>query len=140
MPHQDSTFLYTDPPSCIGLWLALEDATRSNGCLWGLKGVHKQGPARRFMRLPEGGVGFDRPAPQYDLSQFEPIECAAGTLVLLHGANVHYRWDYAMLGSTFEGTSFSSGDVHLLAMSPCAFLAVTTGSKLQSSLLYCRQG
>lgn len=90
-PHQDSTFLYTDPPSCVGLWLALEDASRSNGCLWGLKGVHKQGPARRFKRLPEGGVGFDGPAAQYDLSQFEPIECAAGTLVLLHGANVHYR-------------------------------------------------
>jgi ectoine hydroxylase-related dioxygenase (phytanoyl-CoA dioxygenase family) len=42
VPHQDSTFLYTDPPSCVGLWLALEDATRANGCLWGLKGIHKQ--------------------------------------------------------------------------------------------------
>lgn len=91
VPHQDSTFLYTDPPSCVGLWLALEDATRANGCLWGLKGIHKQGLARRFKRLPQGGVGFDGPAPTYDLSGFEPIECAAGTLVLLHGANVHYR-------------------------------------------------
>lgn len=33
---------------------------------------------------------FTAPAPSYDLSQFEPIECKAGTLVLLHGANVHY--------------------------------------------------
>lgn len=23
-PHQDSTFLFTDPPSCIGLWTALQ--------------------------------------------------------------------------------------------------------------------
>jgi phytanoyl-CoA hydroxylase len=91
VPHQDSTFLYTDPPSCTGLWLALEDATRSNGCLWGLKGIHKQGLARRFKRLPQGGVGFDAPPAQYDLGAFEPIECSAGTLVLLHGANVHYR-------------------------------------------------
>ena len=91
VPHQDSTFLYTDPPTCTGLWLALEDTTRSNGCLWGLKGVHKQGLSRRFKRLPQGGVGFDGPPAEYDLSQFEPIECAAGTLVLLHGANVHYR-------------------------------------------------
>lgn len=90
VPHQDSTFLYTDPPSCVGLWLALEDATRANGCLWGLKGIHKQGLARRFKRLPQGGVGFDGPPAEYDLDQFEPIECAAGTLVLLHGANVHY--------------------------------------------------
>ena len=25
--HQDSTFLYTDPESCVGFWFALEDAT-----------------------------------------------------------------------------------------------------------------
>ena len=36
--HQDSTFLYTEPKSCIGFWLALEDATASNGCLQALKG------------------------------------------------------------------------------------------------------
>jgi Phytanoyl-CoA dioxygenase (PhyH) len=33
--HQDSTFLYTTPyPTCLGLWLALDDATIENGCLW----------------------------------------------------------------------------------------------------------
>ncbi len=32
--HQDSTFLYTEPDSCIGYWFALEDATIDNGCLW----------------------------------------------------------------------------------------------------------
>jgi phytanoyl-CoA hydroxylase len=31
--HQDSTFLYTDPESCIGFWFALEDATIENGCM-----------------------------------------------------------------------------------------------------------
>ncbi len=66
----------------MGLWWALEEATRDNGCLWGLKGVHKQGLKRRFL-VKDGKVQFDRPAPQYDLAQFEPIECSAGTLVLL---------------------------------------------------------
>lgn len=90
-PHQDSAFLYTDPPSCVGLWLALEDATRHNGCLWALPAVHKQGLARRFRRLPDtNGVGFDGPPAEYDAAQFKPLECTAGTLVLLHGANVHY--------------------------------------------------
>ncbi len=36
--HQDATFLYTDPPTVIGLWVALEDATKENGCLWSLPG------------------------------------------------------------------------------------------------------
>ncbi len=29
--HQDSTFLYTEPMSCIGFWFALERADRENG-------------------------------------------------------------------------------------------------------------
>lgn len=40
-PHQDSTFLYTNPPSAVGFWYALEDATRENGCLSFLPGSHK---------------------------------------------------------------------------------------------------
>jgi phytanoyl-CoA hydroxylase len=36
--HQDSTFLYTDPLSCIGFWFALEDATVDNGCLYAIPG------------------------------------------------------------------------------------------------------
>merc|ERR1712031_16869 len=43
--HQDSTTLYTDPPSVIGFWLALEDADERNGCLRVLPGSHK-GPLR----------------------------------------------------------------------------------------------
>lgn len=41
VPHQDNTFLYTDPPTCTGMWLALEDATIKNGCLWAIPGSHK---------------------------------------------------------------------------------------------------
>lgn len=39
--HNDSTFLYTDPPSAVGFWFALEDCTRTNGCLSFLKGSHR---------------------------------------------------------------------------------------------------
>lgn len=41
MPHQDNSFLYTEPTTCTGLWLALEDATITNGCLWAIPGSHK---------------------------------------------------------------------------------------------------
>jgi ectoine hydroxylase-related dioxygenase (phytanoyl-CoA dioxygenase family) len=41
VPHQDNSFLYTEPPTCTGLWLALEDATITNGCLWAFPGSHK---------------------------------------------------------------------------------------------------
>jgi ectoine hydroxylase-related dioxygenase (phytanoyl-CoA dioxygenase family) len=31
--HNDSTFLYTSPPSAVGCWIALEECTPENGCL-----------------------------------------------------------------------------------------------------------
>ncbi|GAX77540.1 hypothetical protein CEUSTIGMA_g4984.t1 [Chlamydomonas eustigma] len=89
VPHQDSSFIYTQPLSCLGLWWALEDANRDNGCLWALPQEHKSGLRRRFF-VKEGKVQFDHAAPSYDLSSFVPIECTAGTLVLLQGENVHY--------------------------------------------------
>jgi phytanoyl-CoA hydroxylase len=39
--HNDSTFLYTSPPSATGLWFALEDCSLSNGCLSFLPGSHR---------------------------------------------------------------------------------------------------
>ncbi|PSC71492.1 phytanoyl-dioxygenase [Micractinium conductrix] len=89
VPHQDSSFIATDPLSCVGIWLALEDAMRSNGCLWALPGSHTKGVHRRFLRAPDGSVTFDADAPQLDDSGFVPVEVKAGSLVLLHGANVH---------------------------------------------------
>jgi phytanoyl-CoA hydroxylase len=52
--HQDSTFLYTTPrQSCLGLWLALDDATLENGCLWVRPGSHREKVRRKFGRNPE---------------------------------------------------------------------------------------
>lgn len=90
VPHQDSTFLFTDPPSVVGLWLALEDADLTNGCMWALPGSHAGGLARRFVRDEAGAVSFDGGAPDWDTSQGVPLEVKAGTLVVLHGALVHW--------------------------------------------------
>ena len=50
-PHQDTTFLYTDPPSCTAFWIALEDATVENACLWGIPSSHrKYSNHRRYLR------------------------------------------------------------------------------------------
>ncbi|KAJ3106456.1 hypothetical protein HK100_003728 [Physocladia obscura] len=59
-PHQDSTFLYTDPPSAqTGFWFALEDCTPENGCMWFAPGSHKKTPVlKRFVRDGNGGTKF----------------------------------------------------------------------------------
>lgn len=41
IPHQDATYLSCKPLRVVGLWLALEDATVDNGCLWFIPGSHK---------------------------------------------------------------------------------------------------
>jgi len=88
--HQDSTFLYTDPPSVIGLWFALQDATLENGCLQALPGGHKLGLKKRFRRDGEAGVTFDEfdPTP-FPETGIVPLEVPRGTLVVLHGALPH---------------------------------------------------
>lgn len=65
-PHQDSCFLRTDPPSCIGLWLALEDATMTNGCLWARPGSHTEPIRRHFAKQPDGTMGFDARLPAHE--------------------------------------------------------------------------
>ncbi|XP_060599353.1 phytanoyl-CoA dioxygenase domain-containing protein 1-like isoform X1 [Ruditapes philippinarum] len=59
IPHQDSTFLYTKPQKLVGLWLALEDATLENGCLWFIPGSHKRGILGewRMVRNPDKTEG-----------------------------------------------------------------------------------
>src|ERR671919_2430575 len=92
--HQDASFLMTEPPSVLGLWFALEDATTLNGCLYAAPGGHK-GPLRsRFVRHDVGGprdrtemVTLDpTPLPADGLV---PLEVLKGTLVVLHGFLPH---------------------------------------------------
>lgn len=103
LPHQDSTFLYTDPPSAVGFWIALEDATIENGCLSFAKGSHRRAPVKsRFVRNEGGGVGFDDVAgakfpadleieklEKEEEEEYEVGEVKAGTLVLIHGNLLH---------------------------------------------------
>jgi phytanoyl-CoA hydroxylase len=88
--HQDSTFLYTEPSTCLGFWFALEDATLENGCLWALPGGHTLGLKKRFVRAPGGGTAFKvldpTPLPE---EGFVPLEVKKGTLVVLHGLLPH---------------------------------------------------
>lgn len=87
--HQDSTFLYTEPPSVTGLWFALEDATLENGCLWALPGGHA-GPLRARWRRKGDALEMERlDDTPWDESRAVPLEVPKGTLVVLHGKLPH---------------------------------------------------
>ena len=46
--------------------------------------------ASLIMQVRDGKSTFDCDAPSYDLSAFKPLEMKAGSMVVLHGANVHF--------------------------------------------------
>ena len=87
--HQDSTFLYTEPESAVGFWVALEDASIDNGCLWVAPGGHK-GPLRKLFTKIDNVMTLKT----LDNTPFEetttPLEVKKGSLVLLHGRLPHY--------------------------------------------------
>lgn len=88
--HQDATFLYTEPISVVGLWVALEDATVDNGCLWAVPGGHRTGLKRRFRRAERGGTEFVPVEPgELERDGEVPLEVPQGSLVVLHGLLPH---------------------------------------------------
>ncbi len=87
--HQDSTFLYTEPASVVGLWFALEAATVANGCLWAVPGGHKAGLKSRFVRA-EGGTRFvTLDATPWPDGPLVPLAVPEGALIVLHGTLPH---------------------------------------------------
>ncbi|PYI08783.1 phytanoyl-CoA dioxygenase [Aspergillus sclerotiicarbonarius CBS 121057] len=107
--HRDSEFLYTDAPSAVGWWFALQDAGSGNASLGMYKGSQTEGIKRRFVRVRgeggEIGTGFvgnegarvpvgveeseevgENEGKEEDL---EILDVKAGSLVLIHGNVLH---------------------------------------------------
>jgi len=88
--HQDSTFIYTEPESCVGFWFALEDATVDNGCMQFIPGGHKMGLKERHVRGKDGRLGFETLDESPWPENLElPAEAPAGTLVIFDGRTPH---------------------------------------------------
>ncbi len=88
--HQDATFLHTAPGGLVGLWFALEDAHRENGCLWAIPGGHRAGLKSRFVRDANRRTHFDvADATPWDSDALVPLEIAKGGVIVLDGLSPH---------------------------------------------------
>jgi phytanoyl-CoA hydroxylase len=89
--HQDATFLHSEPMTVTGFWIALEDASIHNGCLWVAPGAHSGPLRKRFVRDGDAMRFVDLDAtPWPALADAVPLEVPAGTLVCFHGLLPHY--------------------------------------------------
>lgn len=88
--HQDSTFIYTEPESCVGFWFALEDATVDNGCMRFIPGGHRLGLKQRHYRNDQGRLVFETlDETPWPADADIPAEAGTGTLVVFDGRSPH---------------------------------------------------
>jgi phytanoyl-CoA hydroxylase len=88
--HVDSTYLYTEPLSCVGFWFALEDATLENGAMICLPGVHRQKLRTRFLRRGGALVTETLDSSPWPDDPRVALEARKGSLVVLHGQLPHF--------------------------------------------------
>jgi ectoine hydroxylase-related dioxygenase (phytanoyl-CoA dioxygenase family) len=88
--HQDEIYIPTRDRSLIGAWIALDDASIENGCLWIVPGSHRNGylyPQRPHNQPDE--FDFTPESYGFDESAEIPVEVKAGTLVFFNGYLLH---------------------------------------------------
>lgn len=88
--HQDERYIPTRDRSLVGAWIAIDDATVDNGCLWVVPGSHRDGylyPTRAHGR-PDEYDSSDQ-AYGFDDAAGVPVEVAAGSVVFFNGYLLH---------------------------------------------------
>jgi len=89
--HQDEDYIPTRDRSLTGVWIALDDATVENGCLWIIPGSHK--PGVLWKQEWHGDKRFDcafesRGFPYTEADEV-PVEVKRGSVVFFNGYTLH---------------------------------------------------
>lgn len=88
--HQDEIYIPTRDRSLAGAWIAMDDATIENGCLWVVPGSHRQGylhPQHPHNNPDE--FDFAEESYGFDESGEIPVEVKTGTVVFFNGYLLH---------------------------------------------------
>jgi ectoine hydroxylase-related dioxygenase (phytanoyl-CoA dioxygenase family) len=89
--HQDEQFIPTRDRSLVAAWIALDDATVQNGCLWAIPGSHR--PGVLYPQQDQQDDRFDCTkeayAFPYDDDDAVALEVRAGDVVLFNGYLLH---------------------------------------------------
>lgn len=89
--HQDEFYIPTRDKSLTGVWIAIDDATVENGCLWIIPGSHK---AAYIMPRTVNWSREYADVDTVDVSGFAPadiipIEVSRGSVVFFNGYTLH---------------------------------------------------
>lgn len=126
--HQDGQYWPLRPPATCTVWIALDPATRENGCMRFIPGSHKAGEySHATSDNPEFVLNRYIDDPRFDETKAEDDELDAGELSihdihLLHGSNANRSGKrragltlrYMPASSVYErDTAIEGGSVHV---------------------------
>lgn len=89
--HQDEYYIPTRDRSLTGVWIAIDDASLENGCLWIIPGSNMSGYI--MDRVPNTSAEY-ADVDTVDVSGFEkeniiPVEVKSGSVVFFNGYTLH---------------------------------------------------
>lgn len=89
--HQDEYYIPTRDRSLVGAWIAIDDATIDNGCLWIIPGSHKAGYIeQRVHNVSKEYADVDTiNVSGIPNEQLVPVEVKSGTVVFFNGYTFH---------------------------------------------------
>lgn len=91
--HQDGFYFPFDRAPQIGVWLAVTEATLSNGCLHVVPGSHREPLHKHFLdRRPDANQGYVE-ILDHDMSGEVPVVMAKGDLLIFHSHLMHRSKD-----------------------------------------------
>jgi ectoine hydroxylase-related dioxygenase (phytanoyl-CoA dioxygenase family) len=89
--HQDEDYIPTRDRSLTGGWIALDDATTKNGCLWVIPGSHQPGVLwpQHIQHDPRFDCSEETRGFPYTDADAIPVEVRAGAIVFFNGYLLH---------------------------------------------------
>jgi phytanoyl-CoA hydroxylase len=124
--HQDDGYTEVDPAPYLTLWLALNDATVENGCVWVLPGSHKNG----LLPHEKTPIGFACHSLD-DPNQGVPVPVKAGSMAVFWSLTAHK-----------SGLNVSNGPRkgYVIQFSKKGLRLVSTGELIQNLVPIAREG
>ncbi|MFN2464232.1 MAG: phytanoyl-CoA dioxygenase family protein [Candidatus Dormibacteria bacterium] len=106
--HQDEYFIPTRDRSLTAAWVALDDATQENGCMWMIPGSHKRGVLWPQHQHQDGRFDCTGEAYSFPYTEADEVCCdvRAGDVVIFNGYVLHRSLPNTVPGSYRRALTF----------------------------------
>lgn len=81
--HQDAAYWKNYEPNQVTVWIAIDDATEENGCVWAIPGSHKLG------LVPHVDAELQVPESEIDMKKAAAVPVKSGGLLIFHSLVLH---------------------------------------------------